>query len=120
VNRWIKATPSGRPMLEFIEAIPYKETREYVMAIIRNYFWYSHRLNPEQAQRLKLDFFWHGYGPQISELTAENVTQVDEVASATKPSPAPSASAAPSPSGTPSPSASPAPLQASAKASATP
>jgi soluble lytic murein transglycosylase-like protein len=104
VNRWIKAAPQGRPMLEFIESIPYKETREYVSAIIRNYFWYTNRLSPEQAAQLKLDFFWHNYGPQptlVSDLSA--TAQADE------PSPTPSAalSAKPSASPSPSPSASP-------------
>lgn len=132
VNRWIKAAPQGRTMLEFIESIPYKETREYVAAIIRNYFWYTHRLNPDQASRLKLDFFWHNYGPQIS-LTPESpapaaapaeepipeassplttsVTNSKKVAPASvsspQASPAPSASASPVAESSPTPSASP-------------
>jgi soluble lytic murein transglycosylase-like protein len=136
VNRWIKAAPQGRPMLEFIEAIPYKETREYVMAIIRNYFWYTHRLYPEQSQHLKLDFFWHNYGPQVSLMTTgttDNSAQADEpiatpsavvsqIPSNVKASPSPSASASPAPSdsaeslgsllGSPAPSASPSALPA--------
>ena len=30
-------------MIEFIEAIPYKETRDYVMSILRNHYWYRYR-----------------------------------------------------------------------------
>ncbi len=30
--------------IEFIESIPVKETREYVAAILRNYYWYSRRM----------------------------------------------------------------------------
>lgn len=57
VDRWVRANP-GRGMLEFLELIPYKETREYVQAIIRNYFWYARKLNPEGAKTLNLDYFW--------------------------------------------------------------
>ncbi|MBI4925929.1 MAG: lytic transglycosylase domain-containing protein [Bdellovibrio sp.] len=34
-------------LLSFIETIPYRETREYVTAILRNYYWYSHLLKGE-------------------------------------------------------------------------
>jgi TolA-binding protein len=97
VNRWIRSTPQGRPMLEFIEAIPYKETREYVSAIIRNYYWYANRVSPEQASRLKLDFFWHNYGPQISMTSASTTPSTSETAS-----PTPSAKASPAVSASPS------------------
>ncbi|MCM2278065.1 MAG: transglycosylase SLT domain-containing protein [Oligoflexia bacterium] len=61
VDRWVKATAPQRGMLEFIESIPYKETREYVAAIIRNYFWYSRSLNWESQKTLA--YFWNVYGP---------------------------------------------------------
>jgi soluble lytic murein transglycosylase-like protein len=51
-------------MLEFIESIPYKETREYVSSIIRNYFWYSRKLNHEGPR--SLSYFWNVYGPPES------------------------------------------------------
>ncbi|HTL13041.1 MAG TPA: DUF1284 domain-containing protein [Bdellovibrionota bacterium] len=48
-------------MLEFMELIPYKETREYVGSIIRNYYWYSYRLNGTLLT--SLDYFWGVSGP---------------------------------------------------------
>lgn len=62
VDRWVKASPTKRGMLEFIESIPYKETREYVAAIIRNYFWYSRRLGAGDKAKT-LGYFWNIYGP---------------------------------------------------------
>ena len=40
LNRWVKARGGLEP-LDFIEAIPYKETRIYVLTILRNYLVYS-------------------------------------------------------------------------------
>ncbi len=62
VDRWIRdgRTKAGGP-LEFIEQIPYRETREYVGTIIRNYFWYSHLLRGDSFKRLEQ--FWGVYGP---------------------------------------------------------
>lgn len=43
-------------LIEFIEAIPFRETRGYVSSIVRNYFWYTYRIH---GRRLKnLDYFW--------------------------------------------------------------
>jgi hypothetical protein len=42
--RWLREF-RGKGMFEFIESIPYKETREYVGSILRNYYWYSARLS---------------------------------------------------------------------------
>jgi hypothetical protein len=64
VDRWLKDTPQKKGMLVFIEAIPYKETREYVAAIIRNYFWYSRQLSG--ISRKDLNYFWNVYGPPES------------------------------------------------------
>ena len=44
VDRWVKAAPKDQNMLEFIESIPYKETRDYVSSIMRNYYWYFRKL----------------------------------------------------------------------------
>lgn len=66
VSRWIHNAPPGRNMLEFIESIPYKETREYVAAIIRNYYWYSKILNPDSAKSFSLDYFWNNTAPSAS------------------------------------------------------
>ena len=60
-DRWLREIPQKRGMLEFIESIPYKETREYVGSIIRNYYWYSKRLNGEIPK--SLSYFWNIYGP---------------------------------------------------------
>jgi len=44
VDRWMKEGKASLGMLEFIEQIPYKETREYVGTIFRNYVWYKRRI----------------------------------------------------------------------------
>ncbi len=46
VQNWQKRYPTNDPML-FVDTIPYRETREYVAFILRNYYWYR-SLNPEQ------------------------------------------------------------------------
>ena len=64
VDRWVKNSV-GKDMIEFMESIPYKETREYVSSILRNYFWYSHYIRgvfPES-----LDQFWVEAPTQKSE-----------------------------------------------------
>ena len=63
-DRWQKDSPQGRGMLEFIEGIPYRETREYVGSIIRNYYWYSKRLNGDIPKDIA--YFWNIYGPPSS------------------------------------------------------
>ncbi len=45
VHEWQKRYPTNDPML-FVDTIPYRETREYVAFILRNYHWYR-SLNPE-------------------------------------------------------------------------
>ena len=57
MDRWIKATPPKREMTEFIESITYRETREYVASIIRNYFWYSRRIKGTGS--LNFNYFWN-------------------------------------------------------------
>ncbi len=91
VDRWLREFKELGPRLglvEFIESIPYKETRDYVGSIIRNYFWYSKRLRPEAsrptgltpvlvpspspgvspdpaaAPRNELEYFWKALTPQ--------------------------------------------------------
>jgi soluble lytic murein transglycosylase len=39
VDQWLKRYPTGNKIL-FIDLIPFKETREYVATILRNYYWY--------------------------------------------------------------------------------
>jgi tetratricopeptide (TPR) repeat protein len=60
MDRWIKAAIPKRGMTEFIESISYRETREYVAAIVRNYFWYSRRI--KGADAVNLNYFWNTSG----------------------------------------------------------
>jgi soluble lytic murein transglycosylase-like protein len=43
VSKWRKEAKPDVGMIDFIEAIPFKETRDYVMAILRNRYWYQYR-----------------------------------------------------------------------------
>lgn len=67
-DKWLKASPPKRNMFEFIEAIPFKETREYVSAIMRNYHWYMRRLRNTTPN---LAIFWAPVNPSShnSDLT---------------------------------------------------
>ena len=56
VERWLREVPAKRGTLEFIESIPYKETREYVTSIMRNYVWYAGRLGTNVPK--SASFFW--------------------------------------------------------------
>jgi soluble lytic murein transglycosylase-like protein len=42
VAKWRKDAHSDWGMQEFVEAIPFKETRDYVMSILRNRYWYQY------------------------------------------------------------------------------
>lgn len=52
VDSWIKRYPTGNPLL-FADVIPYRETREYVAFILRNYYWYQF-LNGQQTTEMPL------------------------------------------------------------------
>ena len=43
VAKWKKESKQDWGMIEFIESIPFKETRDYVMSILRNRYWYQFR-----------------------------------------------------------------------------
>jgi soluble lytic murein transglycosylase-like protein len=43
VAKWRKDVKSDADMIEFIESIPFRETRDYVMSILRNRYWYQYR-----------------------------------------------------------------------------
>ncbi|MGE0614404.1 MAG: DUF1284 domain-containing protein [Bacteriovoracia bacterium] len=60
-KKWLQAAKPKWGLLEFVESIPFTETREYVASIIRNYFWYSYRLNGVRLE--SLDYFWGMSGP---------------------------------------------------------
>lgn len=63
VDRWLKNGTKKDDLLLFIESVPYKETREYVAGIIRNYYWYSSLL-PGAAPVKPLSYFWTGVKQQ--------------------------------------------------------
>jgi TolA-binding protein len=44
LGRWRKDVPENAGMIEFIESIPVRETKDYVTSILRNIYWYRHRL----------------------------------------------------------------------------
>jgi soluble lytic murein transglycosylase-like protein len=56
MDRWVREGRTQNGLLRFIERIPFRETREYVSAIIRNHHWYSSRLG-DQGPR-DLEYFW--------------------------------------------------------------
>jgi len=43
VAKWRKEAKPDWGMVEFIESIPFRETRDYVMSILRNRYWYQYR-----------------------------------------------------------------------------
>ncbi|MGK5089890.1 transglycosylase SLT domain-containing protein [Bdellovibrionota bacterium FG-2] len=75
-ERWIKASAGKHGITEFIETIPYKETRDYVSSIIRNYFWYSKMLKREVPK--SLDYFWAPYTPKGQEPPKEQKEEQEE------------------------------------------
>ena len=56
VDRWIKEGKAEKSFLEFIEQIPYRETRDYVGSIYRNYVWYKLRVENKTVD--DFSFFW--------------------------------------------------------------
>jgi soluble lytic murein transglycosylase-like protein len=89
VERWMrefgmKDVENGLSLgiVEFIESIPYKETRDYVGSIIRNYHWYSRRLPQEVRQLPKsiagpqpLQYFWVRNLPATSASASSESSQ---------------------------------------------
>lgn len=51
-DRWIREAPPELPPEEFIETINFRETREYVENILRNYYWYNRRIKGESYPHL--------------------------------------------------------------------
>lgn len=56
VNGWKRQGLLGTDLIDFIESIPVRETRDYVSQIIRNHYWYSSRVIATKA--LPLNHFW--------------------------------------------------------------
>ena len=57
VDKWLTVEGSNRGLLDFIERIPFKETRDYVTSIIRNYTWYA-PVVPGGDPLKPMDAFW--------------------------------------------------------------
>ena len=56
VDEWIKRYPTENPLL-FVDAIPYRETREYVSFIMRNYYWYKFLNGVNQSEPSQVSEF---------------------------------------------------------------
>ena len=111
VSKWRKDNKPEMPMIDWIESIPYKETRDYVLAILRNRYWYQYRKGvPAQS----VFTVWKTPGSVEEGTPVETPAAVENAVTPT-PTPASSTSsnAAAAPSLTPalkaSPSASPSP-----------
>jgi soluble lytic murein transglycosylase len=52
VDEWRRRYPTANRML-FFDLIPFRETREYVALIARNYYWYLNLYSPPPAERKK-------------------------------------------------------------------
>jgi len=61
VDRWIREPAARKGAIEFLESIPYLETREYVQSIIRNYYWYGKRMGVTLSEPF-LSYFWNDGG----------------------------------------------------------
>lgn len=48
VDQWKRRYPTENRLL-FIDLIPFRETRDYVSSILRNYYWYTRLYGPELA-----------------------------------------------------------------------
>jgi soluble lytic murein transglycosylase len=73
LDKWIREGKTRHGLLEFIEQIPFKETREYVSSIIRNHYWYSKTLSTDPPK--SLGYFWNLYGPpELAPSTVPSVT----------------------------------------------
>ncbi|NPC86582.1 transglycosylase SLT domain-containing protein, partial [Pyxidicoccus fallax] len=56
VAGWKKQGLVGKDLLEFVEAIPLRETRDYVSQILRNHYWYSSHIL--ETKTPPLEHFW--------------------------------------------------------------
>ncbi|MBI3557536.1 MAG: transglycosylase SLT domain-containing protein, partial [Deltaproteobacteria bacterium] len=51
-DRWMREAHAGLPPEEYIELIGFRETREYVQNIVRNFYWYNRRIKGENIPNL--------------------------------------------------------------------
>lgn len=49
VDQWIKRYPTDNKLL-FLDFIPFRETRDYVSSILRNYYWYVRLYSPSSSE----------------------------------------------------------------------
>jgi soluble lytic murein transglycosylase-like protein len=71
-DRWVREGRAARSFLEYVEQIPYKETRDYVGTIFRNYVWYQYRL--KGVRITSPDVFWPAPLPPASTSPAATAT----------------------------------------------
>jgi soluble lytic murein transglycosylase-like protein len=69
-DRWVREGRASRSFLEYVEQIPYKETRDYVGTIFRNYVWYQYRL--KGIRIVSPEVFWPG--PALSNASGPAAT----------------------------------------------
>ncbi len=72
-DKWVKAYGIDKGLLDFVERIPFKETREYVTSIIRNYSWYA-PLVPGGDPLKPLEAFWKAPKPAPAPAPSESPT----------------------------------------------
>lgn len=71
-DRWYRENGKKLPVAEFIETIPYRETRDYVGMILRNHFWYSKILKMPPKS---IENFWNPISPADNENSIREVLQ---------------------------------------------
>ncbi len=62
-DRWVREGRASRSFMEYVEQIPYKETRNYVGSIYRNYVWYKFRVLGERVT--STEAFWPAPVPSV-------------------------------------------------------
>lgn len=75
VDQWIKRYPTDNKLL-FLDFIPFRETREYVSSILRNYYWYVKLYNLETKQAALEGVKLHAAGPKTLAIMSANAGAV--------------------------------------------
>lgn len=100
---WTHRYPAEDPIL-FIDLISYKETRTYVAAVLRNYYWYRRIFQETDKDELRKVI-----DPRVARTQARAPSPSISPSVSLSPSPSPSPMPSPSHSPSPSPSVSPSP-----------
>ncbi len=74
-DRWVREGRAAGSFMEYVEQIPYKETRDYVGTIFRNYVWYRYRLRGERVTTT--ENFWPASAPPPAKTLEKTITQGD-------------------------------------------